>query len=135
MSVNKPVKVRLSDDFDRDKLSLGSESRDMWVDNTNSEHPRNGILHKGEEYTVDAKDPVITHFLDGGTLIRTESPEGKTFEEKLDDLPYIGEERAERITEDFNTFEEFREEVDIEYLSDMEGIGHSRAEKILDEVK
>lgn len=132
------IKVRLSDDFDREKLSISSRS---WVDNNNPEHPRNGLIYKhkdGEkaEYSVKKTDRVIQHFLSGGTLVRVNSEEGKTDMEKLCDLKWIGEERAEEILQDNGSYEEFAEREDlIEYLSGLEGIGHSRAEEIAKEVK
>lgn len=128
----KPVKVKVNDKFDRSKLSL--TQRD-WIQKDNSDHPRNGIMYKGETYEVDASDHIVKHFLDGGDLVRVDSEEKKTDSEKLQELPYINEERAEEILEENKTFEEFKEREDlIDYLSSLKGIGHSRAEKISEEV-
>ena len=132
-AVIDPVKVRLSDDHDRNKLSVGER---YWIENDDQDTPRKGIIIEGREYIVDASDRVIKHFIDGGTLELVESSGGtsKGFEDEIKELPYIGDALAGKITDQYTTFKEFKENVDIEFLKGLNGVGASKAEDILKEV-
>lgn len=133
-SINTPVKVRLHDEFGRNKLSIGKRG---WIDNDDSDTPRKGIIYKDREYVVDESDHVVKHFLEGGDLVRVngdgERVEVSSLEEELEELPGIGEARAESIAQDFSSFEEFAEEVDAEYLSEA-GLGASQVDEVLNTV-
>ena len=139
-AVVDPVKIRLSEDHDRNKLSIGER---YWIENDDGSTPRKGIIIKGREYIVDAADRVVKHFIDGGTLKVVEelsqdkekSNVGKTFEELVKDIKYVGDAISEKIVGDFTTYKDFKENVDIEYLEGLNGIGASKAEEILSIVK
>ena len=133
-AVIDPVKVKLSDDHDRNKLSIGER---YWIENDDKDTPRKGILIEGREYIVDASDRVVKHFIDGGTLDVLEDSGGnseKGFKDKLKELPYVGGALSDKIVDEFTTWKEFKENVDIEFLKELNGVGASKAEDILKEV-
>lgn len=132
--LNKPIKIKLDKDHDRDKLTLGNRD---WIENNDTRTPRKGIIHKGKEYTVEAEDRIIKHFLDGGDIHRVDSPEDsdvETFEDKLLELPHINEDVAEELQDEYLSYGEFEEEVSIKELTQFDGIGASRAETIIEKI-
>lgn len=50
------------------------------------------------------------------------------------ELDGVGDELADEMVEAFGDFESFVEEADVEGLSDISGIGESRAESLLEQV-
>ncbi len=133
--LNKPIKVKLHENNDRDKLTLGNRD---WIENNDTRTPRKGIVHRGKEYTVEAEDRVVRHFLDdpdGGLERLEQEKEIETLEDKLLELPHINEDIAEDLQDEYLTYEEFKEEVSIEELTEFAGIGASRAEKIMEEIQ
>jgi len=50
------------------------------------------------------------------------------------ELNGVGDELADEMVEAFGDFESFVEEADVESLSDISGIGESRAESLLEQV-
>lgn len=131
--LEKPIWVQLNDDFNRDKLTLGSRS---WIKNDDTTTPRKGIIYKGRVYRVEAADHVIQHFLDGFDLLRVDQKEkNKSMTEKLKQLPYVGDSLAEQIAGDYTDYKEFRDNVDITYLITLNGVGHSKAEEILENIR
>ena len=139
-AVVNPVKIRLSEDHDRNKLSIGER---YWIENDDKTTPRKGIIIKGRTYVVDAADRVVKHFIDGGTLEvvkelsgdKENSNVGNTFEELVKELDYVGDALAGKIVSDFTTYKDFKDNVDIEYLKGLNGVGASKAEEILSAVK
>ncbi len=140
--LKKPIKVKLDPNHDRDKLCLGERP---WI-GKNDNTPRKGIIRKNREYTVDASDYLIKHFLEGvnPTLIKQGKAKTKdneqveeepaTLTDKLMELPYIDEEKAQQLSSEYLDYSEFKEEVSIEDLTDLSGVGHSRAEQIKESI-
>lgn len=63
-----------------------------------------------------------------------EKDEPVSEQEQFADLKGVGEELAEEMVEEFESYEVFVEEADVEVLSDISGIGESRAESLLEQV-
>lgn len=54
--------------------------------------------------------------------------------DRFAELNGVGDELADEMVEAFGDFESFVEEADVESLSDISGIGESRAESLLEQV-
>lgn len=128
------TKVKLNKDFHRDKLSLTSG-----YDSEDEDAPRKGILYKNEEYVVDESDRIVKHFIEGGTFVKVDDEEidsEESFQDKLEAISYIGEERAKKIAQDYENYKDLKTSEDlIQYFSKMDGIGNKRAEEIVKNIK
>lgn len=131
--MDEPVKVRLSESFARNKLSIPDPS---WQDRHLIIYKHHGQTGERRSYTVDRADNVVQHFIDGGELeIIEEAGNGESFEERLESLPNVGPGRAETIMSEYGTWTEFKDEVSVEWLTEnFDRVGVSTAEQILEEI-
>lgn len=60
--------------------------------------------------------------------------EDQAFAEQVKGLKYIDSGMAAAITQDFESFEDFAEDVDQSYLENFDGIGPSKAQEIMEQL-
>jgi excinuclease UvrABC nuclease subunit len=64
-----------------------------------------------------------------------EEDEPVSEQERFAELSGVGDELADEMVQLFGTYDSFVEEADVESLSDISGIGESRAESLLEQVE
>jgi len=64
-----------------------------------------------------------------------EEDESVSEQERFAELSGVGDELADEMVQVFGNYDSFVEEADVDSLSDISGIGESRAESLLEQVK
>jgi len=89
---------------------------------------REGRTEEATEVAQEMRDDV-----EPGNVVETEDEEPISEQERFVELDGVGEELAEEMVEEFGSYKGFVEEADVDSLSDISGIGESRAESLLEQ--
>jgi len=98
------------------------------ADSLQDEYAR--LLREGK--TEEATE--VSQEMRGGVEVETEE-ETVSEHDKFVELDGVGDELAEEMVQVFGSYDSFVEEADVDSLSDISGIGESRAESLLGQVE